>query len=460
MAASNEWHRNKFALPEDAGLVSNLQLRKLIARNLDYYLQHVAPLMPKSPADGVPDEACRLLLEFHRKSITDDLDGWHAAWVLPEAAATRTHDSSQANGQQRARPLRLQSTAFYHSYATLILHSLPLKSGSEDDPILRPFRRKADEAAVSCVALFLRLSRDQIIWGHNSPFVTVGFAAVYALRAPDPGLSVVEMVKQVIGRMEVAGNVTPHRKSFATGYAVFLRKLVRIHEMRTAKQQRLQHGGQAPEEGNVLFSGYTPNDGSWRPPSSGSLGRLDSTSDAGKTVTSGAGYSDAIDQQASWDGAASSSSVADFDRRLSDAASEFQLPSHGLGSAAMSAFHRGNASSVASALPSNGPAYHSGPATTLAPAASGLQAPVPSSFSNDLYWNGNGNGSEPPPSQAALMDDLVMTQPLGLQLNSLLDLDNFGWDWPLFTPATGHASMPPAEPTTMATGVDANSNMQ
>ncbi|PWN25999.1 hypothetical protein BDZ90DRAFT_280976 [Jaminaea rosea] len=285
VAASNDWHLSKFALPEDAGLVSNLQLRKLISRNLDYYHQHVAPLMPQAGAAGgkgssEPDEACRLLLEFHRKSINEDLDAWHAQWVLPQvaaasAAAAAAGSSSKKQGSTdsvtdtASAPLRLQSTAFYHSYATLILHSLPLRSNHAGgrstsaspsaDEVLAPFRRKADEAALSCVALFLRLPRDQLVYGHNSAYVTVGFAAVHALRAPHGTLlgaeaggsgtasaanadvdvdddQVLGMVKRVVETMEEAGRVTEHRKAFATGYAVFLRKLIAIHEMRRARK--------------------------------------------------------------------------------------------------------------------------------------------------------------------------------------------------------------------------------
>lgn len=264
IAAAKEWHHSPYALREDAGLVSNVQLRQLIARNLDYYTSHVAPLMPKAPDpsarpsssnDTQPDPACRLLLDFHGRSITEDLDAWHATWVMPTSLGHHHHADRVGNGStehddsaQSSQPFRLRTTAFYHAYASLILHSLPLRHGSanaadDQDVSLRRFTEHAQRAALSVIAFFLRLDLELLTTSHNSIFLTVGFAAVYALlrgsRDRDSNVEqrgsdsdeikkIESMIEQVVERMEEAGRVTEHRHSFASQQAEFLRRIVRL----------------------------------------------------------------------------------------------------------------------------------------------------------------------------------------------------------------------------------------
>ncbi|CAO1626657.1 unnamed protein product [Sympodiomycopsis kandeliae] len=395
VTAASQWHRSPFAIPEDAGLVSNIQLRQLIARNLDYFLQHVAPAMPKTSADGPPDQACRLLLEFHRRSITADLDAWHATWVVPVVS--------------EARPFRLHSTAYYHAYATLILHSLPMKHGTENEPCLKPFSDQAHRAALSVVAYFLRLPEDQIIWGHNSIHVTVGFAVVYALRETDPAVSVAEMVEKVIERMEMAGNVTAHRRSFAMGVAKFLRRMLRVRCLRRDSKNGSQDG--------------------------------QSNADAGANVSQGASTS-----------IAPAATQDNVEGGLSSAPSA----ASGLGSTAPSFA----SNSDVSAAPTTQTQYSFAPMANMfdptvgldsSQNANGLFDPPAGTFNANHLPNSSASnnsdlanlfadlpaqtGAGDDQSQTAMMDNLMMNHPIGVQFNSLLG-QNADWsnDWSFFLP--------------------------
>lgn len=489
VAASNDWHTSKFALPEDAGLVSNLQLRKLISRNLDYYHQHVAPLMPKCATDGPPDEACRLLLDFHRKSINEDLDQWHAQWVLPQAAKAA---GSSGDVDTTHAPLRLQSTAFYHSYATLILHALPLRCGSLTsggtssaparssapgtpatvDEVLAPFRRKADEAALSCVALFLRFSRDQLLYGHNSSHVTVGFAAVHALRAPyhsaaasaegksaeDQGDEVLGMVKRVIERMEEAGRVTEHRKAFSTGYAVFLRKLVAIHEMRSRQRRGGAASGTAQEgAATTAAAAAAEKAGSSTTAAAattrGRRKRGETTSGRPSSSSGGAGVEAAMHSApgSTMMMAQPSSSSSSMPALAGRSSSAHAIPTLSGQGTSFDYSHQGNggyppttpSTSGMAAAPFSSPSILSSHNNGISPSlahhhhsnngsssasffdvpASGESGSNSGSFPFDASassFNPSGTGVGGG-STASLLDELLMAQPLGLQFDSWLD---------------------------------------
>lgn len=444
VAAASQWHRSPFAIPEDAGLVSNIQLRQLIARNLDYFLQHVAPAMPKTAADGPPDQACRLLLEFHRRSITSDLDGWHATWVVPVVS--------------EARPFRLHSTAYYHAYATLILHSLPMKHGTENEPVLKPFSDQAHQAALSVVAFFLRLPQEQIIWGHNSIHVTVGFAVVYALREAEPGVSIVEMVEQVIERMETAGNVTPHRRSFASGVARFLKKVLRVHCMRKNSSATTgANGGSDASRRPSTTNATTAAAAAASPLPAAAAG--DATRLTGMTT-----YTPSV-----------ASSSASPDASAITAPAPLTDSSGGDGSLSNSVPHihgNGNeAAAAAGAVTSNAPPYGFGPnlfGSVPHHPGSGI-FPTPStaydttttttnssstSSSSALHNHDAANLADlfvdlPPhtmpaadqmadQSPAAMMDTLMMNHPIGVQFNSLLGQNSeWGNDWSFFLPGGG-----------------------
>lgn len=290
--ASSTWHLNKYALPEDAGVVSNVQLRRLIARNLDYYLRHIAPFMPgRSSEEQAPSESCRLLLAFHHRSISEDLDAWHSAWVQPARGTAGFND----HGSAAPPPVRLQSNGLYHAYASLILHSLPLRldqaktqhrslqrqagdpTTPQGDDLIAKFRREADGAALNCLSAFLQLSQDQITWSHNSLFVTVGYAAVYALISSSVSSdrragrtstaeavmmsiqTTLEIVERVTARMQEAGSVTAHRKGFASVYVEFLRKLIKIHKL---KLRRAELEEQSKEQGVSALSEQRRGDSS------------------------------------------------------------------------------------------------------------------------------------------------------------------------------------------------------
>lgn len=450
VAAASQWHRSPYSIPEDQGLVSNIQLRQLIARNLDYFLQHVAPAMPKTSADGPPDQACRLLLEFHRKSITEDLDAWHATWVVPVVS--------------EARPFRLHSTAYYHAYATLILHSLPMKHGTEMEPVLKPFSDQAHQAALSVVAYYLRLPQEQIIWGHNSIHITVGFAVVYALRETEPGASLVEMVQDVIKLMEMAANVTPHRRGFASGVARFLSRVLSMRknvDANTAIRRASNSGA----------SSTSPAEDS-----SAANAALMSNSFASSTSPASSTASAPPIHAMAPAAAAGSDLPPPPPHHLAAALPTNEgVPAHASAGAAAAAPTYGFGANLFESVPNLG--SHPNADTTQS-AADGLFA---STATAQGYLNSGGGGGSahlghphnnhnhssaagtapPPPgmdnlfadlapphnmsehaadqsASAAMMDTLMMDHPIGVQFNSLLgQTADWGNDWSFFLPGAG-----------------------
>lgn len=481
IAAAKEWHHSPYALREDAGLVSNVQLRQLIARNLDYYTSHVAPLMPKAPDpsarpsstnDTQPDPACRLLLDFHGRSITEDLDAWHATWVMPTSLGHHHHADRIGDGStehddsaQSSQPFRLRTTAFYHAYASLILHSLPLRHGSgnaadDQDVSLRRFTEQAQHAALSVIAFFLRLDLELLTTSHNSIFLTAGFAAVYALlrgsrdrindaqRRGSDGDEIKKievLIEQVVERMEEAGKVTEHRHSFASQQAEFLRRIVRLQGIKRRSrpvpgmnQQQVAESVAQPRAGTTRSHAASTSSADHDAPSSRHVHTANgngvapnpAADEAGNGLFDGSGSADMPRTYPH----STASQVGQQGPSLSQQGNRYaQHAQHYHGSSGSSSNGNNNVFGadldfdLALGLDVGGNNNNS---HTTASSLSGGNAGASSGLYASLGGSGGGSvgsGSAMGGSPDALMDTLMMNNPIGLHLNSLLAPDPNDW---------------------------------
>jgi hypothetical protein len=469
IAAAKEWHHSPFALPEDAGLVSNVQLRQLIARNLDYYTWHVAPLMPKGPDpstrpsssnDTQPDPACRLLLDFHGRSITEDLDAWHATWVMPTSLGHHHHADRLGDGStehhdsaRSSKPFRLRTTAFYHAYASLILHSLPLRHGSgnaadDQDESLRRFTEQAQHAALSVIAFFLRLDLELLTTSHNSIFLTAGFAAVYALlrgsrdqnnealrRGSDSGeiKKIEDMIEQVVERMEEAGRVTEHRHSFASQQAEFLRRIVRLQEIkrrsrtvpRTMQEQVVESG--APSRADMTSTHVASHGASYGrqayPTDSNGVALESAPDEAGNSHFHGnAGTSTPRPYQAST-ASHVPQQIPSMSQHGNRYAPQAQHYSDGNNNSNSNVFGADLDFDLALGLDVTGNGANAAASVSNGNAGAGGGDPYASLGGNGGDSGGRTMGGSPD----ALMDTLMMNNPIGLHLNSLLAPDPNDW---------------------------------
>lgn len=215
VAGCGQWHLDRYALPEDRAMVAVVQIRLLMARNIELFDQFI------------DIERAPFQLEFFRKTCASELDNWLATWATGEGAGA---------------PQRLKKARLYYWYARLMLDTVALKCSHLGAEVLRPVYRDAYASAMAYLTLFIKLLvPDGLVWGHNSTVVTPVYCAIFALRMTTFGIDVdaqhtFDMVDKLVRALEDAGNYTPHRQGAAGSYAPYLATV--LQQTRRAHAER------------------------------------------------------------------------------------------------------------------------------------------------------------------------------------------------------------------------------
>lgn len=138
--------------------------------------------------------------------------------------------------------------AVYSLYAEVIIYSYSLRCQHVPAVALAPMYRKAYEATISYLSLFLDIvTPTKLAFSRNSTVVTVAYVCVLGLKltALDPpfpymnGPHVFSLVDRVVAALATAADITPHREGCAGSYAPYLRTILgRARHAYKARQQR------------------------------------------------------------------------------------------------------------------------------------------------------------------------------------------------------------------------------
>ncbi|CAO1615889.1 unnamed protein product [Parajaminaea phylloscopi] len=233
------WNREDFALPEDAALVAQIELRKVVERHIDLLDECQQSQQPDGVSESTAAHALRRLTELRTQACAS-LEAWRQTWCptggLDQAGVGR----SMAMGAFLVR--WSPYSRLIYNYWRCHLNSVMLQAISQKEDLSTSIAFDSMQCARELMSILLdegEIGEKGLPLAPNAIIVMATYAAVSALRLTKLDLSrlafidartIFEQVHKLADALEVAGKTPAHRDGAAGPYGTYLRSVLALFD--------------------------------------------------------------------------------------------------------------------------------------------------------------------------------------------------------------------------------------
>lgn len=235
------WNREDFALPEDAALVCQIELRKLVERHTKALEQglHIKPHAELSEQSQEQDDKLTRLGPL-RTAAYQDLEVWKRTWCPTGGLDQAGIGCSMAMGAFLVR--WSPYSRLIYNYWRCHLNSVMLQAAALADDVATPIAYDSMQCVRELIGTLLNneeIGEQGLPLAPNAVVVMATYAAVSALRLTKLDLSkhafidsrsVFEQVLRLADALEIAGRTPEHRDGAAAPYGTYLRSVLALFD--------------------------------------------------------------------------------------------------------------------------------------------------------------------------------------------------------------------------------------
>lgn len=238
---SVSWNREDFALPEDAALVCQIELRKIVERHTQAFERCLSASQIKAKSSDVDEAMLKLQrLADLRRAACADLETWRQTWCPTGGLDQAGVGGSMAMGAFLVR--WSPYSRLIYNYWRCHLNSVILQAAAKRDEFATPVAFDSMQCARELMDILLddkKIGEHGLPSAPNAIVVMATYAAVSALRLTRLDLSrhafidsrsIFEQVLKLADALEIVGRTPAHRDGAAAPYGIYLRSVLALFD--------------------------------------------------------------------------------------------------------------------------------------------------------------------------------------------------------------------------------------